>query len=195
MEEGVRRLQSALRRRKLGDSGVMDALVSAYWNLRKNARKNSTKSILLLKQIDASFETFLPLDLNAHLSAVVRVLTEASLVTSSVFYSLLAFLSSPVLKSKPNNRWALLSRLIQKGALGSDNQEGSINELEKVDFAISSLVMNSPTQDADEAQKIQYANSRLEDLVAGIDRLENGLGRLFKHLINNRVSFLNIVSP
>ncbi|KAI9109589.1 hypothetical protein K1719_019219 [Acacia pycnantha] len=194
MEEGVSHLQSALRRRKLGDSAFLDAHVSAYWNLRKNARKNSTKSIILLKQIDASFETFLPPDLNAHLSAVVRVLTEASLVTGSVFYSLLAFLSSPVLKSKPNNNWALLSRLMQKGALVSENQEGNINVLEKADFAINSLIMNRPSQDADVAQKIQYANRRLEDLVVGIETLENGLGRLFKHLINHRVSFLNVVS-
>ncbi|XP_028774502.1 uncharacterized protein LOC114731487, partial [Neltuma alba] len=194
MEEGVRRLQSALRRRKLGDSGILDVHVSAYWNLRKNARKSSTKCVLLLKQMDASFETFLPLDLNAHLSAVVRVLTEASLVTGSVFYHLLAFLCSPVLRSKPNSRWALLSRLMQKGALLSDSEEGKLNELEKADSAINNLMMSCPAQDADVAQKIQCANSRLEDLVAAIEKLENGLGLLFRHLINNRVCFLNTVS-
>lgn len=193
-------LQSAIRRRKLGDFISMETHLSAYWSLRRNMRKESTKSLLSLKQIDASLGANPPpLDLNNHLCAIVRVLTEASFITSSIFHSLLVFLSTPVLRSRPS-KWAFVSRLMQKGVLVTNNyQEGNddINELEKVDYALNGLIMsNNQRQDEEEGcEKIQVANGKLEDLVEGIEGVESGLERLFKHLINNRVSFLNIVSP
>ncbi|KAF7829022.1 DUF241 domain protein [Senna tora] len=190
IKAGVRDLQSAIRRRKLGDLSMEETHVCAYWSLRRKMRKESTKSLLLLKQIDASFGAASPpLDLNTHLSAVVRVLREASFMTCSIFHSLLLFLCAPILKSKPN-KWAFVSKLMQKGVLV--NEEDNVSELEKVDFALNSLMMNNVSQNG---EKIQLANGRLEDLVEGLEELESGLECLFKYLINNRVSFLNIVSP
>ncbi|KAJ1378704.1 hypothetical protein SESBI_47557 [Sesbania bispinosa] len=192
MKARVEELQSALRRRKVGDLD-MESNLSAYWSLRRNMRKECTKSLLLLKQIDESFGASPPLDLNNHLSAVVRVLREASLITSSVLQSLVVFLSSPVLRSKLN-KWALVSRLMQKGVFACNDQHENINELEKVDFAVSSLVMEYPSKGV-EAEKIQSAHGRLEALVVAIEGIESGLECLFKRLINTRVSFLNIFSP
>ncbi|XP_061359916.1 uncharacterized protein LOC133303960 [Gastrolobium bilobum] len=194
MKGSVEELQSALRRRKIGDLGI-ECNLSVYWSLRRNMRKECTKSLLLLKQIDESFGASPLLDLNSHLSAVVRVLREASLITSYIFRSLLVFLSSPILKSKVIiSKWAFVSRLVQKGVFACNNQQENINELEKVDLALSSLLMDNLSKDA-EAEKIQSAHGRLEALVVGIERIENGLECLFKRLINVRVSFLNILSP
>ncbi|XP_057419487.1 uncharacterized protein LOC130713705 [Lotus japonicus] len=192
MKGRVEDLQSALRRRKFGDLGI-ESNLSAYWSLRRNMRKECTKSLLLLKQIDGSFGAFFPLDLDDHLCSIVRVLREASLITSSIFQSLVVFVSSPILKSKLN-KWALVSRLMQKGVLASNDQQENINELEKVDFALSSLIMENVSKDA-EAEKIQSAHRRLEALVVAIERIENESECLFKRLINTRVSFLNIFSP
>ena len=70
----------------------------------------------------------------------------------------------------------------------------NINELEKVDFALNSLIVDNLSKDA-EAEKIQSAHGRLEALVVAIEEIESGLECLFKRLINTRVSFLNIFSP
>ncbi|KAJ1403881.1 hypothetical protein SESBI_27005 [Sesbania bispinosa] len=192
MKGNVGELQSALRRRKVGDL-VIESHVSAYWSLRRSTRKACTKSMLLLKQIEGSFGASPPLELNHHLCAVVRVLREASLITSSIFQSLVAYLSSPIFKSKLN-KWAFVSRLVQKGVLESNNQQENINELEKVDLALCRMVMVNPSKDF-EAEKIQSAHKELEAVVVVMEGLENGLDCLFKHLINTRVSFLNILSP
>jgi hypothetical protein len=114
-------------------------------------------------------------------------------MTSDVLQSLVVFLSSPILGSKVN-KWSLVSRLIQKGVFGCDNQNENINELEKVDFGVSCLIVESLSKDA-EVEKIQSAHGRLDALVVAIEGIENGLECLFKRLINTRVSFLNIISP
>ncbi|CAI8608952.1 unnamed protein product [Vicia faba] len=186
----VEELQSVLRRRKVGDSDIENH-VAEYWCLRRKMRKECTKSLLLLKQIDGSIGSSLfSLDLNNHLSAVVKVLIEGSLVTSTILQSLVVFLSSPILRSKVN-KWSLVSRLMQKGVFGCEN---NINELEKVDFGVSGLVIENLRKDG-VVEKIQSAHGRLEALVVAIEGIENGLECLFKRLINTRVSFLNIVSP
>ncbi|CAJ1930842.1 unnamed protein product [Sphenostylis stenocarpa] len=155
MKGNVRDLQSALRRRKVGDL-VIESHVSSYWSLRSEG---------------SSFGASPLLDLNHHVSAVVRVLREASLITSSIF------------------------QVIRKGALVQcNNEQENVNELEKVDLALCRMVMDNLDKDF-EAENIQSAHKELEGVVVVIEGLENGLDCLFKHLINTRVSFLNIVSP
>lgn len=85
---------------------------------------------------------------------------------------------------------------MRKGVLQlqCNNQEENVNELEKVDLALCRMVMDNATKDF-EAENIQFAHKELEAVVVVIEGLENGLDCLFKHLINTRVSFLNIVSP
>ncbi|KAE9612915.1 hypothetical protein Lal_00027418 [Lupinus albus] len=193
MKGGVIKLQSALRRRKIGDLG-METHISSYWSLRRNMRKECTKSMLSLRQIDQSFEASTPFDLDHHLSSIVRVLREASWITTSIFQSLVVFLSSPIFRSRHKSKWSFVSRVVQKGLLVCNNQHENINELEKVDLTLSRMVMDSPSKDF-EAEKIQSAHRELEAVVLVIEVLESGLDCLFKHLINTRVSFLNILSP
>lgn len=193
MKGSVEELQSALRRKRVGDLDL-EGHVNRYWSLRRNMRKECTKYLLLLKQINnESFGASPPLDLNDHLAAVVRVLREASWITSSIFQSLVVFLSSPIMKLKPN-KWAFVSRLMQKGVFASNNDQQNVNELEKVDFALNNMILDNLSEGA-ETEKIQSAHGRLEALVVAIEEIENGLECLFKRLINTRVSFLNIFSP
>ncbi|KAK7406888.1 hypothetical protein VNO78_08523 [Psophocarpus tetragonolobus] len=195
MKGNFRDLQSALRRKKVGNLVIEDH-VSSYWSLRRHTKKQCTKSLVLLKHTEgSSFGASPPLDLNHHLPAVVRVLREASLITSSIFQSLVGFLSSPILRSKLNNKWTFVSKVMRKGVLlQCANQHENVNELEKVDLALWRMVMDNPAKDF-ETENIQSAHKELEAVVVVIEGLENGLDCLFKHLINTRVSFLNIVSP
>ncbi|BAT99920.1 hypothetical protein LR48_Vigan06g056700 [Vigna angularis] len=188
MKGNVRDFQSALRRRKVGDL-VIQNHVSSYWSLRRNTRKQCTKYLVLLKNTEeSSFGASPPLDLNQHLSAVVRVLREASLITSCIFQSLMSFLSSPILRSKVTNKWRFVSRVMRKGRVVQN-----VNELEKVDLALCRMLMDNPAKDF-EVENIQFAHKGLEAVLVVIEGLENGLDCLFKHLINTRVSFLNLVS-
>ncbi|KAJ7953201.1 DUF241 domain protein [Quillaja saponaria] len=132
MKSSMQELQSALRRRNVADLDI-ESNVTTYICFRRKMKKESTKSLLALKQMDS------------------------------------------------------------KGALLSNNQEEKTNELERVDAILSNLLLKNSSKDV-EAEKIQSAQKRLESLDAGIEGLENGLECLFRHLINARVSFLNILS-
>nr|XP_025641326.2 uncharacterized protein LOC112736193 [Arachis hypogaea] len=199
MKSSVEDLQSSLRRRKIGNLDI-EGHISSYWSLRRNIRKECTKNLLFLKQIDDGPFPPPPLDLDDdnHLCALVRVLRESSLITSSIFQSLFVFLSSSILKSKPT-KWAFVSRLVHKGVLIScnNNQQENVNALEKVDLSLCNLeltIMENLNKE-EVGERIQSTNRSLEALVLGIQGIEEGLECLFKHLINTRVSFLNIISP
>ncbi|XP_057722698.1 uncharacterized protein LOC130936617 [Arachis stenosperma] len=198
MKSSVEDLQSSLRRRKIGNLDI-EGYISSYWSLRRNIRKECTKNLLFLKQIDDGPFPPPPLDLDDnHLCALVRVLRESSLITSSIFQSLFVLLSSSILKSKPT-KWAFVSRLVHKGVLIScnNNQQENVNALEKVDLSLCNLeltIMENLNKE-EVGERIQSTNRSLEALVLGIQGIEEGLECLFKHLINTRVSFLNIISP
>lgn len=190
MKESVRELQSAIRRRKvLGDSSVVESNMTAYISLRKKMKKAIGQS---LRQMDTKYGG-LPLDLDAHLTAVVRVLREASVVTSSIFGSLSLFLSTPLLKPK-TSRWSLVSIMVQKGVVGyHDNQQKSLNELERVDLAFGDLLLGNLGKDVED-EKIQSLQKQLEALEVAIEGLENRLEGLFRLFLQNRVCLLNVLS-
>ncbi|KAK7815362.1 hypothetical protein CFP56_001712, partial [Quercus suber] len=138
------------------------------------------------KPLGNEIEAFPMSNLDHHLSAVVRVLNETSLITSSIFHSFLLFLSVPMLKPKPS-RWSLVSKLVQKGVheLASKDQHENVNELEGVDLALNSLLLHNSSKDI-EAQKIKSAQIKLDALDVSMKGLEKGLECLFRHLIQTR---------
>ena len=191
MKESVSELQSAIRRGKGGEF-MIEGDVAGYNSSRKKTKKESAKSISSLRQMENRLGASLILDLDQHLSAVVRVLREASLIINSIFQQLLLFLSSPVMKPKPT-KWPLVSKLVKKGVVMYEDQGKKMNELERVEVALSNLLVQNPGKDS-EAEKIQSTQNRLEDLEKSIEGIENGLGCLFRRLIQTRVSLLNILS-
>ncbi|KAG2694995.1 hypothetical protein I3760_08G170300 [Carya illinoinensis] len=194
MQEAIRELQSALRRKRAGDLSV-ESIVTSYTCSRRLMKKEIAKSLASLKPIDNQFGDLPMSDQDDPLPAVVRVLAETNLSTISIFHSLLLFLSVPVFKPKPSSsRWSLVFKQLQKGVLaGKDQQAGNMNELERVDTAVGNLLMHNSSQDM-EAQKIQSAQIRLGALDVSMEGLEKGLECLFRRLIQARVLILNIIS-
>lgn len=129
LKESIRELQSALRRSKAGDDFLtIEGSVTAYISSRKNTQKEIEKSLTMLKQID---NTPSATNTESQLSAIIRVLEDASFTTISTFQSLLMFLSVPASKPK-SNKWSLVSKIVHKGVLGSEGQREKLTELEKV---------------------------------------------------------------
>ncbi|KAH7519845.1 hypothetical protein FEM48_Zijuj08G0080500 [Ziziphus jujuba var. spinosa] len=188
MKESVRELQSALRRRKVGDSNI-ESDVASYFSFRKKMKKEIGQSLTSLKQIESKYGTF-PLDLDTHLSAVVRVLRESSFISGTIFRSFFLFLSTPLLKPK-QSKWSLVSMMVHKGIVCEEQK--SMNELESVDVALSNLSLQNSSEDGQD-EKFESAQKKLEALDFGIEGLENGLESLFRLLIHNRVALLNILS-
>lgn len=191
MKERVSELQSALRRRK-GAEFSIESNLAGYICCRKKMKKEAAKSLSSLKQMENKLGAAPCRDLDQHLSAVVRVLREAILVTAFIFEQLLMFLCATVLKPKPT-KWSLVSKLMHKGVVACEDQGKKTNELEGVDIAVNTLMVRNPIKST-EADNIQSALKSLESLDSSIERLDNGLGCLFRPLIQTRVSLLNIFS-
>ncbi|KAI3928827.1 hypothetical protein MKW98_024428 [Papaver atlanticum] len=108
---------------------------------------------------------------NKNNDLVTDILTEVEATTLAVFESVLSFLSAPKQRS-------LISKLTTKTAT-----QQVVNEVTKVDLALKSKVI--------EAKEMQKPLAALE---MNLQELEDGLESVFRCLIKNRVSLLNILN-
>ena len=134
IKESIRDLQSALRRRK-GDLSI-ESSITKYTSLQKKMKKDAKRLIASLKKMESKIAGSAILDVDHHISLVIRVLREVSTAGISIFQSILLFVSVPVSKPKRSN-WSLISKLINKGEVANKNQlenveglEGSIEAIE-----------------------------------------------------------------
>ncbi|MCD7448744.1 hypothetical protein HAX54_045685 [Datura stramonium] len=174
-KENVKDIQSSLRRRK------GDVSINNYTTFRKKMKKEVKSLITALKRMDHE-EVVAVMEVDQLVSAVIRVLREVATMGISVFQMVLVFLSAPI--SRPISRWSLVSKLVNKG-----DQDNS-SEIESVDAALRSLFKCGPN----EVEKIQFVQSKLENLEAHFECIENGLDNIFRYLIRSRSTLLNVVS-
>ncbi|XP_076906868.1 uncharacterized protein LOC143563141 [Bidens hawaiensis] len=119
VKENAGVVQSAMRRRK----GEVSLTTSFIKNLKKDAKKAMTS----LKQIDEKIGTIKPIDMDRHLLAAIKVVRDVGVVRSSVYKSLLLFLSGSVARPK-SSRWSLVQKIIWKGTADSNDQLEISNE-------------------------------------------------------------------
>ncbi|KAK9012327.1 hypothetical protein V6N11_040385 [Hibiscus sabdariffa] len=182
MKQSARELQSALRRSKAGELRI-ESSISGYITSRKNMKREIANSLASLKQTDDIFRDFPELEQNRHLFAVAALLKEASLITASIFHTVLSFLSPSTLKPKPS-KWSLVSKLVRKGSAACEDEQ-KMNELDRVDVTISNLLLQGSKEESEE-KKIQSALLNLESLDAVFESFEDGLECLFRSLLHTR---------
>ncbi|KAH8508130.1 hypothetical protein H0E87_010312 [Populus deltoides] len=120
-----------------------------------------------------------------------QVINEARAIAISIFRSLVLFLSMPEVKN--TGGWSLISKLIRSGLLASDKSQKIFNEVGNVDIALCSIQGQMRKNDA--KVDVQEVQRRLETLDACINGFNAKLDCIFRCLIRNRVSLLNLATP
>ncbi|GMH14927.1 hypothetical protein Nepgr_016768 [Nepenthes gracilis] len=189
LKDHARDLQSAIRRR--GRYSDFEENVSDYVNFRKKATKDITKRLRALKQIENKHGFAPQLDIHPHAATMVRVLRAVNAIVITIFRHLLLFRSVPVLKEKASG-WSLISKPVSGGSATPNRGQSSVfNEVGGVDIALHSL-HNRRCQSVGDKQEVKLLQRRLQTLDHSIRSLEGGLDCLFRRIVQNRVSLLNV---
>ncbi|XP_043709829.1 uncharacterized protein LOC122658779 [Telopea speciosissima] len=194
MKEHLQDLQSALRRRRGGEIGP-EKEIARYLSSRKKMNKEIRNCLAELKRKGSKRPSSITLDGDHDdLVATLSILKEVETVTVSTLESMLSFVSNPKTRSKASG-WSLFSRMVQTQRIACEEQALEMNEVEKVDMALSALVNHKSCKGNETKQvQIQDVQQWLEGLELSIKDLEEGLQCMFRRLIKSRVSLLNILS-
>ncbi|URE06968.1 hypothetical protein MUK42_20254 [Musa troglodytarum] len=177
LKEYVQDLRFALGRR--GDNSTGQT-VQDYVRSRKEIQKIIKKSYKDLKQMDGKCQSASLVSEDPDLSVVLNVLNEAREITRSLLCSILSLMFLPKAKT---SRWSFASKSMRVAC------KEDLCEMWDVDVSLRAAL-----KDAD-AEKIMMVQNQLKTIEIGFGGVENGLGYLFRRLIRNRVSLLNILSP
>lgn len=187
LREQVREVQCSVRRSRGGTNfSGLEREIKSFMSFRKKAKKEAMKYARELKKVvDRNPTSMEGESSSSHLQIVVQVLEEVNDIAGSVLRALLESLSA----AKVNTRWSLVSRLM----LPSNPQQqrlGSLAEVESADSALCSILRSKNDVEVD----LKTTQKMLEALEICTLRFEEGLERLFKCLIQYRVSLLNVLT-
>lgn len=193
MKEHVQTLQSALRRKGCGRDSSIESTVHAYLSFRKKAKKDIAKCLGGLKRIEIANKVTTasspPLDLSQDLLNIVKILGETSDITVSVFWSLLKFLSVPTSSATKAKGWSLISKLVRTRLVPFEKEESRIvNLAANIDISLQTLLGNM------QSNEVRVAQNMLATLDLSSEGLVAGLDCMFRCLVQNRVSLLNILT-
>ncbi|KAL0560924.1 hypothetical protein IC582_001341 [Cucumis melo] len=176
MKESAHELESALRRRK---DDKID--VQKYLNSRKMVKKAIHMTLKEMKK--TNFQK------SDESSEIVSLLKEAESVAYNSIESLLLFVAGPKFPSKMS-RWSLVSKFIQPKKVVSKDEDTNGNEVEMVDVALYSITHHK----SDFHVQVEDVQNSLRKLESCICDFEEDLESLYRRLVKNRVSFLNILN-
>ncbi|XP_061346040.1 uncharacterized protein LOC133291747 [Gastrolobium bilobum] len=187
LREHMQTLQSAVRRRRRDLS--IESSISAYDSFKKKAKKEIAKQLGKLKRMQNKVNSFSIMDQDQQLTFLARVLREASTITISILRSLLLLLSMPALGTKGSST---ISKLKAKTLFSSLRKHKNTNGVVDLNTALCYLLGREKKSDSNgEYQRVIRV---IETLNVNIDGLEGGLDCIFRCLVQNRVSFLNMLA-
>lgn len=114
------------------------------------------------------------------------MLKEVEAITYGTVESVLSFVAGPKLPSKLS-RWSLISKLVQSKRVASIDEDANTNEVEMVDTTLNSIASHTTDKSFNFQDLLRKFGSSIQDL-------EEDLESLYRHLIRNRVSLLNILN-
>ncbi|KAL7155594.1 hypothetical protein ABFS83_03G085900 [Erythranthe nasuta] len=168
-KESVQGLESSIRRNKSETATSAD--ISAYVASRKQIAKMVNKSIKNLKSFNHKSTTD---------NELWKMMKEAESHDSSVLKSVLILLSGENEKSSKTS-WSLLSKFTTQNS--RVYSESGAEDL-------SSLNIQKSTKNMDSKSMLK----KLKSSEMTIQEIEEGLEALFRSLVKNRVSLLNVLS-
>ncbi|KAJ6671609.1 BPS1-LIKE PROTEIN [Salix viminalis] len=174
-KEHIRELQSVIRRRQ----GGVDGEIRKYMASRKAVKKSIKKALKNMKSAGNKC-TF------SNENPEITMLREAESISLALFESLLSFISEPKPQAKKSG-WSLVSKLINHHGIACEEEETNVNEFAMADSALQSLI-------SCQTDKMMGVQKKLSNLELCIEDLEDGIDGLFRRMIKNRASFLNIFS-
>ncbi|AEE78788.1 putative protein [Arabidopsis thaliana] len=183
IKDCLRDLRSAFRRRRHSGDSTIRCHVKAFIRSRKAVHKDIAKLLLLLKQTGlSSSESSHPL---------ITLLQQVCSQTCQTFRTVLLSLSTAVPKPRPS-KWALVTKLVIKNVTSTSGQvrTGHRNEFQMMDEELRRFSM------AEEIKKdrIKSMITNLDKVDVAVEDLEESLERLYRRMIQARVSLLNILS-
>ncbi|XP_059281513.1 uncharacterized protein LOC132035257 [Lycium ferocissimum] len=182
MKESVQLLQSSLRRARGGESNL-STQVDAYMASNKKLNKVICKCFKDLKQKENNQSIVIEDSDFTSLISLMKGVEDFSLI---VLESTLSFISHPKMRSSRASSWSLVKMLKPKRV----SCEGiDISEVEKIHMEL--LLLRN--EKIDQSQ-ILSAIKKLQAFESSIQQLEESLGAIFRLLLKNRVSILNILS-
>ncbi|KAB5541645.1 hypothetical protein DKX38_014619 [Salix brachista] len=174
-KEYIRELQSVIRRRQ----GGVDGEIRKYMASRKVVKKLIKKALKNMKSAGNKC-TF------SNEDPEITMLREVESISLALFESLLSFISEPKPEAKKSG-WSLVSKLINHHGIACEEEETNVNEFAMADSALQSLI-------SCQTDKMMGVQKKLSNLELCIEDLEDGIDGLFRRMIKNRASFLNILS-
>ncbi|KAK1272626.1 hypothetical protein QJS04_geneDACA009727 [Acorus gramineus] len=92
------------------------------------------------------------------------------------------------------SKWSLVSRSVHRSAVACEGEQVKMSEVGEVTLSLYNISNHKSSKDIVDVERLLEIQKKLEALDVNIDRLESGLERMFRRLIQTRVSLLNIFS-
>lgn len=182
MKESVQLLESSLRRGRGGES-KLSTQVDAYMASNKKLNKVICKCLRDLKQKENNQTIVIEDSDFASLISLIKGVEDASI---TVLESTLSFISHPKMRSKASG-WCLVSKMLKPKRVSCEGID--ISEVQKIHTEL--LLLRN--EKIDQSQMLS-ALKKLQAFESIIEELEEGLGVIFRRLLKNRASLLNILS-
>lgn len=182
MKECMQEQQLSLWSKRGGGSSMENA-IGAYMTSRRRYKVVS-KCFGELKRMEKNC-TMLSSNKDSNMAAVFRLLKEVKEIGLIVFESLLSFVSRPKARSGSIG-WSIVSTLLPSRHVSSEGQVDA-NEIEKIDAELFALISKKSS-----LVKVQNVLKGLEALASSIQKVEEELESVCRHLLKTRVSFPNI---
>ncbi|KAM0942285.1 hypothetical protein DsansV1_C15g0136641 [Dioscorea sansibarensis] len=172
-KEHAQELEMVLRRKR---SMTNESKQQCHIQSDKKTRKSIKNCVKALKQIDGK---------NSDRLTVSKMFTEAREVTISLLQSV----ASSLPPTKKSSRWSLVSKAVRKKKVTCEEFEGANCR----DFSFNSIYECVSCKDVD-GFRVVKAQDQLAEIMSSLEGLEIELVSLYRRLIQNRVSLLNLLS-